>query len=79
MKFYNGQNYLKWQKAGKWWPEAGGGVSTANEQEESFEMMIQFHIVIEVVLTRRHTFVKTQIVHLECMYFIVCDVGFEKN
>ena len=52
---------------------------TANEQEESFEMMIQFHIVIEVVLTRRHTFVKTQIVHLECMYFIVCDVGFEKN
>ena len=25
---------------------------TAKEQEESFEMMIQFHIVIEVVLTR---------------------------
>ena len=42
-------------------------------------MMVQFHTAIEAVLTQRHTFVKTQLVHLECMHFIVCDVGFEKN
>ena len=52
---------------------------TANEHEESFEMMLQFHIVIEVVLTWRHIFVITQILHLECMHFIMRDVGFEKK
>lgn len=69
---------LQWQKVEKWWPGAGGGELTAKEHRQSFGMKA---IVPDNCGSGYvgYTIVKTQIVHLECLHFIVCNTGLGKK